>query len=150
MHTIVKFKKLDERAIPPTYSSNEAAGADLHLCSTETVTIYPNQTILVSTKISIEMSKGIVGLVFARSGLATKKGIAPANKVGVIDSDYRGELMVPLHNHSNEPRTFSHGDRIAQIIFMPHLVADFVEEDELSSSLRGEAGFGSTGVSKNN
>lgn len=148
MHTIVKFKKLDPAATTPTYSSKEAAGADLHLCSNEPITINPHQTVLVSTKISLEMSKGIVGLVFARSGLATKKGIAPANKVGVIDSDYRGEIMVPLHNHSDSPCTFVHGDRIAQIIFIPHLTADFIENDNLSKSERGEGGFGSTGISK--
>lgn len=146
MHTIVKFKKLASDAIAPSYSSEEAAGADLYLYCEEPITILPGTTFLASTKIALEMSKGIVGLVFARSGLATKKGIAPANKVGVIDSDYRGEIMVPLHNHSNSEVTFSKGERIAQIIFMPHLIADFIESSNLSDSLRGEGGFGSTGT----
>lgn len=146
MHTVIKFKKLHKDAIMPKYSSEEAAGADLHLCNDgKNLEIPPHQTILVHTQIALEMTKGIVGLVFARSGLATKRGVAPANKVGVIDSDYRGEIMIPLHNHTSNPVIVEDGDRIAQIIFMPHLVADFVEVNELSDSERGKGGFGSTG-----
>lgn len=146
MHTIIKFKKLHKNAVVPKYSSNEAAGADLHLCNDgQDIELPPHTTILVHTQIALEMSKGIVGLVFARSGLATKRGVAPANKVGVIDSDYRGEIMIPLHNHTSETVIVEDGDRIAQIIFIPHLTADFIEVEELSESERGKGGFGSTG-----
>ncbi len=148
MHTIIKFKKLAPAAIIPKYSSDEAAGADIHACQGEKIVINPHETVLIHTQIALEMPKGIVGLVFARSGLATKKGIAPANKVGVIDSDYRGEIMVPLHNHSNEVVSFDDGDRIAQIIFMPYLTASFEETDILNETKRADGGFGSTGVSK--
>lgn len=145
MNTIIKIKKLSENATIPKYSSEEAAGADLHACNGNPITINPHETFMIHTDISLEMPKGIVALVFARSGLASKKGLAPANKVGVIDSDYRGEIMVPLHNHTNIPVTIEDGERIAQIIFMPYLTADFIETDTLSDSERGTGGFGSTG-----
>ena len=143
---IVKVKKLDERATLPTYGSQEAAGADLYaLLEAEGLTIQAGETALIGTGLSLEIPKGYVGLVYARSGLATKKGLAPANKVGVIDSDYRGELKVALFNQSGVPQTIAAGERIAQLVIAPYLTACFEEADELSDSARGTGGFGSTG-----
>lgn len=141
----VNIKKLDERATIPTYGSEFSAGADLYACSDEPITVEAGQTVLVHTGIAMEIPTGYVGLVFARSGLATKRGLAPANKVGVIDSDYRGEIMVALHNHSAEAKVIEAGERIAQIALIPYLTADFEVVDELSDTVRGEGGFGSTG-----
>ena len=141
----VKIKKLDEKAITPTYGTEYSAGADLYALSAAPITIGGGETVLIHTGISMEIPEGYVGLVFARSGLATKKNLAPANKVGVIDSDYRGEIMVALHNHGASEQTVEGGERIAQIAIVPFLKAEFNECDELSDTLRGAGGFGSTG-----
>ena len=142
---LVRFKKLDERAIAPTYGSDCAAGADLYAIADKEITIGAGETAFVHTGIAAEIPENLVGLVYARSGLACKKGLAPANKVGVIDSDYRGEIMVALYNQSNEPRTVTHGERIAQLVIAPYLRAEFTECETLSDTARGEGGFGSTG-----
>ena len=141
----VKIRKLCEKAVVPTYGSEYSAGADLYACEENTVTIAPHETILIRTGLSVEIPEGFGGFIYARSGLATKKGLAPANKVGVIDADYRGEVMVALHNHSEVPQTVEPGERVAQLVIAPFLKADFVVADELSSTARGEGGFGSTG-----
>ena len=141
----MNIKKLNENATIPTYGSEFAAGADLYACLEADVTIAPSKTVLIHTGIAMEIPEGLVGLVYARSGLASKKGLAPANKVGVIDSDYRGEIMVALHNHGDQSQTVSHGERIAQIVFTPFYAADFKLVDELSDTVRGAGGFGSTG-----
>ena len=145
MKATVNIKKLDERATIPTYGSEFSAGADLYAVCDSDITIEGGKTVLVHTGLGLEIPVGYGGFIFARSGLATKKGLAPANKVGVIDADYRGEVMVALHNHSDEPYTISHGERIAQLVLLPYLTADFCECDELSETVRGEGGFGSTG-----
>ena len=141
----VSVKLLDPRAKMPSYGSADAAGADLYAVTDGPVTIAPGQTVLIHTGLSLAIPQGFVGLVYARSGLATKQGLAPANKVGVIDADYRGELMVALHNHSGEMRTGEHGDRIAQLVITPYLTAQFTQQEELDDTVRGEGGFGSTG-----
>lgn len=141
----VNVKKLKEEAIVPTYGTDFAAGADLYACLDESVTIAPGETYLVKTGIAMEIPAGYAGLVYARSGLATKKGLAPANKVGVIDADYRGEIMVPLHNHSKVDAVIEPKERIAQMILTPFLTAQYTVVDELSDTDRGESGFGSTG-----
>jgi dUTP pyrophosphatase len=141
----MNIKKLNENAIVPTYGSEFAAGADLYACEEGEITIEAGATRLVHTGIAMEIPEGLVGLIYARSGLASKRGLAPANKVGVIDSDYRGEIMVALHNHSSEARVIEAGERIAQIALVPYLTADFNVVDELSDTDRGAGGFGSTG-----
>lgn len=141
----VAVKLLDTRAKMPTYGSVDAAGADLYAVTDGPVTVAPGQTVLIHTGLALAIPQGFVGLVYARSGLATKQGLAPANKVGVIDADYRGELMVALHNHSNESRTVECGDRIAQLVIAPYLTAQFTQQEELDDTVRGEGGFGSTG-----
>ncbi len=141
----VKIKKLSENATIPTYASPYSAGADLYSAMDE-VTIAPHTTTLIKTGLALEIPVGFAGLIYARSGLASKRGLAPANKVGVIDCDYRGEVMVALHNHTNEPKTVAKGERIAQLVITPYVVADFEEADELSETVRGEGGFGSTGT----
>ncbi len=141
----VKIKKLKQNAILPKYGSAQAAGADLYACMDEAVTIEPGETYLVPTGLAMEIPEGYVGLIYARSGLATKAGLAPANKVGVIDSDYRGEIMVSLHNHSDKPAAITAEERVAQIVFTPYVAADFAVVDELSDTNRGAGGFGSTG-----
>lgn len=141
----VPVKKLREDAKLPVYGSEFAAGADLFACLDEPVTIGPGETVMVHTGLAIELPVGFAGLVYARSGLASKKGLAPANKVGVVDCDYRGELMVALHNHGAETRTVEHGERIAQLVITPYLTASFLETDTLSDTVRGAGGFGSTG-----
>lgn len=141
----INIKKLNENATIPTYGSEFSAGADLYALADEPIVIAPHETVLVHTGVAMEIPTGYVGLVFARSGLATKRALAPANKVGVIDSDYRGEIMVALHNHGNEPRTIENGERVAQLVLVPYIAADFDEVDELSDTVRGEGGFGSTG-----
>lgn len=143
--SIVRVKKLKEKAILPTYGSAEAAGADLYACLEEDVTIKPGASAFIPTGLSMEIPKGYVGLVCARSGLACKRGLAPANKVGVIDSDYRGEFMIVLYNHGGEDQTISSGERIAQLLIMPVLMPDFIETEELSDTKRSDGGFGSTG-----
>lgn len=142
----VTIKKLDPRATTPTYGSEQAAGADLYAVTDGDVTIAPGETVLIHTGLSMELPVGYVGLIYARSGLASKKGLAPANKVGVIDSDYRGEFLVALHNHSNAPQTIIHGERIAQLVIAPYLTAVFQEVSTLSETERGAGGFGSTGT----
>lgn len=140
----VKYKKVLSNARIPTYGSKDAAGADLYACLDKNIVIGPGESILIHTGIAMEIPKGFVGLIFARSGLATKKGIAPSNKVGVIDADYRGEIMVSLFNQSGIPFELTDGERIAQISIIPYYSAVF-EESELSGSERGAGGFGSTG-----
>ena len=142
----VKVKKLYENAKLPVYGTEFSAGADLCACLDAPVTLQPGETRLISIGIAVEIPVGYAGLVYARSGLASKRGLAPANKVGVVDSDYRGEFFVPLHNHSTVPQTIEPGDRIAQMILTPYLTASFVEADTLSDTVRGEGGFGSTGT----
>ena len=141
----VKIKKLNENAVIPTYGSPYSAGADLY-SAMDDLTIEPHTTTLVKTGIALELPVGFAGLIYARSGLASKRGLAPANKVGVIDCDYRGEVMVALHNHSDIPQSITKGERIAQLVITPYVVADFEESDELSDTVRGEGGFGSTGT----
>lgn len=141
----VNIKKLKPNAIIPTYGTEYAAGADLYACLDEAVTIKPGETKFIETGLTLEIPAGFAGLVFARSGLSCKQGLAPANKVGVIDADYRGEIMVALHNHSKELRTVNSGDRIAQLVITPFLMANFIETNELNTTVRGEGGFGSTG-----
>lgn len=141
----VKIKKLSEKATLPTYGSPYSAGADLYACIDEDIVVEPGQTVFVKTGLAMEIPVGFAAFIYARSGLACKKGLAPANKVGVVDCDYRGEVMVALHNHSNEARTVTVGERIAQLVVAPYYTADFCECDELSDTVRGEGGFGSTG-----
>ena len=141
----MNIKKLNEKAMIPTYGSASAAGADLYACEEETVTILPGETKLIHTGIAMEIPEGLVGLIYARSGLATKKGLAPANKVGVVDSDYRGEIMVALHNHGTAEQTVAYGERIAQMVFAPYMAAEFSVVEELGDTVRGAGGFGSTG-----
>lgn len=141
----IKVKKLKENAKLPIYGTEFSAGADLFACLDAPVTIAPGETKLISLGISLEIPVGYAGLVYARSGLATKRDLAPANKVGVIDSDYRGEFFVPLHNHGAAAQTVENGERIAQLIITPYLTASFIEADTLSETVRGAGGFGSTG-----
>ena len=142
----VKVKKLDPRAKLPTYGSAYAAGADLCALSDTPIEIAPHSTTLIHTGIAAEIPEGYAGLIYARSGLATKRGLAPANKVGVVDADYRGEIMVALHNHSDIPQSIEPGERIAQLVIAPFLAASFEETDTLSDTVRGIGGFGSTGT----
>ena len=143
---IINVKKLDERAVLPTYGSEFAAGADLYAVTDGEVVIQPGETKLVHTGLAMEIPEGYAGLIYARSGLASKRGLAPANKVGVVDADYRGEVMVALHNHSNVEQKISHGERIAQLVVAPFLKASFTETEALSDTVRGVGGFGSTGT----
>ena len=141
----IRVKKLRPNAVLPTYGSGEAAGADLYACLEEAVVVEPGRTAWIPTGIAMEIPKGCAGLVYARSGLACKKGLAPANKVGVIDSDYRGEITVVLHNHGPEVQTVSSGERIAQMVITPVLTPAYVEAEDLTDTDRGQGGFGSTG-----
>ena len=143
---IVKFIRLSPEAKIPVYSSPEAAGADLCALSEKPLVIKPGETAMVHTGIAIEVPQGYAALIFARSGLASKRGLAPANKVGVVDSDYRGEVMVALHNHSGLEQTVEQGERVAQLVIVPYLRAEFTEAEALSQTQRGEGGFGSTGT----
>ncbi len=142
----VKIKKTDVRAVAPTYGSEGAAGADLYALLDAPLTIAPGETVMVHTGIAVELPEGYAGLVYPRSGLASKRGLAPANKVGVVDPDYRGEVMVALHNHSLKEQTIEVGERVAQLVVTPFLHVDFVEAEELSDTQRGAGGFGSTGT----
>ncbi len=143
----MNIKKLDPAAILPAYASADAAGADLcALPVGDAITVAPGATVFVHTGIAVAIPVGYVGLVCARSGMACKRGLAPANKVGVIDSDYRGEIMVALHNHGTVAQTVQPGDRIAQLLIMPVLTAAFAEVDDLDNTARGAGGFGSTGI----
>ncbi len=142
----VNIKKLKADATIPTYGSVNAAGADLYACLDAALTIEPGDTYLVPTGLAMELPEGYAGLIYARSGLASKKGLAPANKVGVVDSDYRGEVMVALHNHSKVSATIEPNERIAQLVITPYITASFALVDELDSTERGAGGFGSTGT----
>lgn len=141
----MKFKRLNNRAKVPSYGTASAAGADLYTDSPIPVTVAPGETVMVHTGIAVAVPEGCVGLVFARSGLATKRGLAPANKVGVIDADYRGELMVSLHNHSEEPQTIDAFERVAQLVIVPFMQEAYEEAESLDETARGAGGFGSTG-----
>ena len=141
----VSVKILRKGAKLPTFGSVGAAGADLCACLDAPLTIAPGETKLIPIGIAMAIPRGYVGLVYARSGLATKRDLAPANKVGVIDCDYRGEFFVPLHNHGAAPQELLPGERIAQLILTPYLTAEYLEAETLDETERGEAGFGSTG-----
>ena len=138
-------KKLHPKAVIPTYGSQEAAGADLYACLDESVVIPAGKTVFVATGLALEVPKGCAGLIYARSSMGAKRGLAPANKVGVIDSDYRGQIMVALHNHGQEDQIVQPGERIAQLLITPVFTPGFVEVEELDDTLRGTGGFGSTG-----
>ena len=143
--SVMRVKKLRENATVPTYGSVEAAGADLYACLEAEITIEPGKTVFVPTGLAMEVPKGYAGLIYARSSLGTKRGLAHANKVGVIASDYRGEVMVALHNHGMEAQTIAHGERIAQLLVTPVLAPSFELWDDLTDTDRGAGGFGSTG-----
>lgn len=142
----VAVKKLEERAVLPTYGSEYSAGADLYALTEEELVFAPGETKLVRTGLAMEIPEGYAGLIYARSGLASKRGLAPANKVGVVDADYRGEIMVTLHNHSNTEQKIAPQERIAQLVITPFLKAEFEERESLSDTVRGSGGFGSTGT----
>lgn len=142
----VEIKKVKENAKMPTYGTANAAGADLYACIQENVTIEAHETKLVPTGLSFSIPEGYAGLIYARSGLASKRHLAPANKVGVVDSDYRGEVLVALHNHSDEAQTIEPNERIAQFIITPYVKAEFLEVENLDDTERGDGGFGSTGT----
>ena len=142
----VRIKKLNENAKIPTYGTEYAAGADLYACIDSEEIIKSGETKLIKTGLALEVPIGYAGLIYARSGLASKKGLAPANKVGVIDADYRGEVMVALYNQSNEPQVIAAKERIAQLVIAPFLKVEFEEVDELTETVRGAGGFGSTGT----
>ena len=142
---LIKVKKLRDNAALPSRGSAAAAGYDLRACLDAPVTIAPGETKMVGTGLSIAVPEGYFGAVFARSGLAAKQGVRPANCVGVCDSDYRGEYTVALHNDSAAPCTVNHGDRIAQLVVIPYLALEFDEVAELDATERGAGGFGSTG-----
>ena len=141
----VRVKCLREGAKLPTYGTVEAAGADLYACLEAAVTIAPGETAFIPTGLALEVPKHCAGLVYARSGLACKRGLAPANKVGVIDSDYRGEICVVLHNHGSQPQIIEHGDRVAQLVITPVLQPEYVAAETLDDTARSGGGFGSTG-----
>lgn len=141
----IRVKMLRAGARLPTYGSSEAAGADLYACLDQSLTLGPGETAFVPTGLALEVPKHCAGLVYARSGLACKRGLAPANKVGVIDSDYRGEITVVLHNHGTVPQTIEHGERIAQLVITPVLQPEYTLAEELDDTQRGQGGFGSTG-----
>ena len=145
----VKIKRLTKNAILPTRGSNQAAGYDLYACIDRDMayrSIHPHETVKIGTGLSLEIPEGYFGAIFARSGIATKRGLRPANCVGVIDSDYRGEIVVALHNDSDDTQTIEQDERIAQLVIMPYLPVEFTEVDELDSTERGTDGFGSTGT----
>ena len=143
---IIRTKRLKEGARLPTYGTVEAAGADLYACIEAPVVIAPGETAWISTGIAVEVPKGCAGLIYARSSLGTKRGLAPANKVGVVDSDYRGEITVVLLNHGSEPQTIENGERVAQFIITPVITPVYTEVEELTDTIRGTKGFGSTGT----
>lgn len=141
----IKIKKLNDKAVIPTRGSEQAAGYDLYAATENIIQIAPHSTVMVSTGISIEIPEGYFGGIFARSGLAAKKGLRPANCIGVCDSDYRGEYIVALHNDTDELMEIQPHERIAQLIVLPYLAVEFEKVDELSDTQRGSGGFGSTG-----
>jgi dUTP pyrophosphatase len=142
----VNIKKLKENAVIPTRGSEHAAGYDLYACIDEPIEIYAGQTVKIGTGLSIAVPDGYFGAIFARSGLATKEGLRPANAVGVCDSDYRGEYIIALYNDSSVMRVIEPGERIAQLVVIPYLAVEFEESDELDETDRGSGGFGSTGA----
>ena len=141
----IRVKKIKPDAVLPTYGSEFSAGADLYACMEKDILIAPGETVFSPTGLAMEIPAGFAGLIYARSGLASKRGLAPANKVGVIDSDYRGEIIVSLFNHSSREVMLAPGERIAQLVITPVLAPKFCEADSLSETCRGEGGFGSTG-----
>lgn len=141
----INVKKLNEKAVLPSYGSEYAAGADLYACIESEVKIAPHATVMIPTGIALELPVGYAGFIYARSGLASKRNLAPANKVGVVDCDYRGEVKVALHNHGETEQTVAVGERVAQLVVAPYITAEFEEAEELSSTVRGAGGFGSTG-----
>lgn len=141
----IKIKKLNENAIIPTRGSKYAAGVDLYACIDKPIEIQPHETVKIGTGLAMELPDGYFGAIFARSGLATKQGLRPANCVGCCDSDYRGDYIVPLHNDTDFPQIVTPGERIAQLVIMPYLPVEFVEVDELTDTERGSGGFGHTG-----
>ena len=141
----VRVKLLRYGAKLPTYGSAQAAGADLYACLEEPLTIAPGETVFVPTGIALEVPAGCAGLIYARSGMACKRGLAPANKVGVVDSDYRGEIIVALHNHGKDSQTIENGERVAQFVITPVLTPVYEIAQELSDTYRDQGGFGSTG-----
>ena len=141
----IKYKKLNELATVPTRGSEYAAGYDLYAATDREISLFPHTTQLIGVGLAFELPDGYFGAVYARSGLASKKGLRPANCVGVVDSDYRGEVMVALHNDSDHIMTIGAGERIAQLVLMPYVNMTFEEAEELDNTQRGEGGFGSTG-----
>ncbi|MBE6809772.1 MAG: dUTP diphosphatase [Ruminococcaceae bacterium] len=142
----VRFIKLESNAIVPTYGTDYAAGADLYTLPGDKIEVKSGETVMIHTGIAMEIPEGTAAFIFARSGIATKRGLAPANKVGVIDSDYRGEIMVPIHNHSGQTQCIQGGERVAQMIIMPYVKAEFIESESLDETERDTKGFGSTGT----
>lgn len=142
---IINYKKLNEKAIAPTYGTVFSAGADLYACLDDPITIPAGEAVVIHTGIAMEIPVGFGGFIYARSGLATKQGLAPSNKVGVIDADYRGEIMVSLFNQSKCDAVIQHGERIAQMVIAPFAAATFNQVEELEETGRGSGGFGSTG-----
>ena len=143
---ILKFVKLNSDAIVPTYGTPFAAGADLYALPHGDIKINSGETVMIHTGIAMQIPDGTAAFIFARSGIATKRGLAPANKVGVIDSDYRGEIMVPIHNHSHTQQVIASGERVAQMVIMPYIKAEFTESETLEETERNVSGFGSTGT----
>ena len=141
----ISVEKLRPGAVLPTYGTEYSAGADLYACLDAPVIIEPGKTVMIPTGLAMELPAGYAGLIYARSGLSVKRGLAPANKVGVIDADYRGEFMVALLNHGSTAQTVEHGERIAQLVITPVFTPGFTEVAELSDTARGAGGFGSTG-----
>ena len=141
----IRVKILRKGARLPSYGSLAAAGADLYACLEKTLTVEPNTTAFIPTGIALEVPEGCAGLIYARSGMACKRGLAPANKVGVVDSDYRGEILVALHNHGTQAQTVEDGERIAQFVITPVLMPPYEIAEELSETVRNAGGFGSTG-----
>ncbi len=142
---IIKIKRLNEKAVIPTQGSAAAAGYDLYACLDYPVFIKPHETVKIGTGLAMAIPNNCWGGIYPRSGLATKMGLRPANCTGVIDSDYRGEIIVAIHNDSNDSQVINHGDRIAQFILMERFLCEWNEVEELNETDRGEGGFGSTG-----
>ena len=142
----ILLKKLNEKAVIPVRGSEYAAGYDLYACLEENVTIPPHETVMIGTGLAAAIPEGWFGAVFARSGLAAKEGLRPANCVGVCDSDYRGEYMIAVHNDSDKVRVVRHAERIAQLVLLPFAPAEFELTDTLPETARGAGGFGSTGM----
>jgi dUTP pyrophosphatase len=142
---LIQIKKLNDKAILPTRGSMQAAGYDLYACTDQDIVIAPHNTVKVGTGLSMAVPDGYFGAVYARSGLASKQGLRPSNCVGVIDSDYRGELIVAMHNDTEVEATIKKNERIAQLVVMPFLSVEFEETEELDDTERGSGGFGSTG-----